>query len=159
MCVAWCQTLMWLHASIHCQLQCHLRDRTYSQQQKVPRGQTLDKLRHVRNNAWLLYLFIRVRKFENKLFEIIFFGCFLCLWFFQFDLLHFIFVNRIHSPSKTQSIYVKLFLQPMAFFFTVSLSDSDSLYVSYILYAAIPALLLLIFVAAGFLCFKHHSKR
>lgn len=47
----------------------------------------------------------------------------------------------------------------MAFFFTVSLSDSDSLYISYILYAAIPALLLLIFVAAGFLCYKHHAKR
>lgn len=42
---------------------------------------------------------------------------------------------------------------------TLSLSDSDSLYISYILYAAIPVLLLLIFVAAGFLCYKHHAKR
>lgn len=44
------------------------------------------------------------------------------------------------------------------FSFAVSLSD-DSLYVSYILYATIPALLLLVFAAAGFLCYKQHAKR
>ncbi|KAM8903205.1 chondrolectin [Spinachia spinachia] len=41
---------------------------------------------------------------------------------------------------------------------SVSLSDNN-LYVSYILYATIPALLLLLFAAAGFLCYKQHSKR
>ncbi|XP_074498139.1 chondrolectin [Sebastes fasciatus] len=41
---------------------------------------------------------------------------------------------------------------------SVSLSD-DTLYVSYILYATIPALLLLLFAAAGFFCYKHHAKR
>ncbi|XP_070685649.1 layilin [Pempheris klunzingeri] len=41
---------------------------------------------------------------------------------------------------------------------SVSLSD-NSLYVSYILYATIPALLLLLSAAAGFLCYKQHAKR
>ncbi|XP_067450828.1 layilin isoform X2 [Thunnus thynnus] len=41
---------------------------------------------------------------------------------------------------------------------SVSLSD-DTLYVSYILYAAIPAVLLLLFAAAGFFCYKQHAKR
>ncbi|XP_056230880.1 layilin [Seriola aureovittata] len=41
---------------------------------------------------------------------------------------------------------------------SVSLSD-NTLYVSYILYATIPALLLLLFAAAGFFCYKHHVKR
>ncbi|XP_047450965.1 layilin [Mugil cephalus] len=38
-------------------------------------------------------------------------------------------------------------------------SSNNSLYVSYILYATIPALLLLLFAAVGFLCYKHHAKR
>lgn len=103
--VAWCKTLIWLHASIHCQLQWHLWDRTYSQRQKVPRGQMSDKLRHVRNNACLLCLVIRVRKFEQSLFEIIF------LWlfnFFLFNLTSDIFVYIIHTPSKIQSKYVRV---------------------------------------------------
>ncbi|XP_028276457.1 layilin [Parambassis ranga] len=41
---------------------------------------------------------------------------------------------------------------------SVSFSDS-TLYVSYILYATIPALLLLLFAAAGFFCYKQHAKR
>lgn len=41
---------------------------------------------------------------------------------------------------------------------SVSFSD-DTLYVSYILYATIPALLLLLFAAAGFFCYKQHVKR
>ncbi|KAM4567332.1 layilin [Odontesthes bonariensis] len=41
---------------------------------------------------------------------------------------------------------------------SVSLSD-NSLYVSYILYSTIPALLLLLFGAAGFFCYKYHAKR
>ncbi|XP_056297891.1 layilin [Pseudoliparis swirei] len=42
---------------------------------------------------------------------------------------------------------------------SVSLSD-DGLYVSYILYATIPTLLLLLlFVAAGFFCYKQRAKR
>uniref|UniRef100_G3P3E6 Layilin n=1 Tax=Gasterosteus aculeatus aculeatus TaxID=481459 RepID=G3P3E6_GASAC len=41
---------------------------------------------------------------------------------------------------------------------SVSLSDNN-LHVSYILYATIPALLLLLFAAAGFFCYKQHSKR
>ncbi|XP_054456621.1 layilin [Anoplopoma fimbria] len=41
---------------------------------------------------------------------------------------------------------------------SVSFSDNN-LYVSYILYATIPALLLLLFAAAGFFCYKHHAKR
>lgn len=42
--------------------------------------------------------------------------------------------------------------------FAVSLSDS-ALYISYVLYATIPALLLLLFAAAGFFCYKQHAKR
>ncbi|XP_026196705.1 layilin isoform X2 [Anabas testudineus] len=38
-------------------------------------------------------------------------------------------------------------------------SSDDTLYVSYILYATIPALLLLMFAAAGFLCYRQHAKR
>ncbi|XP_030008687.1 chondrolectin [Sphaeramia orbicularis] len=41
---------------------------------------------------------------------------------------------------------------------SVSLSDSN-LFVSYILYATIPALLLLLFAVAGFFCYKQHAKR
>lgn len=41
---------------------------------------------------------------------------------------------------------------------SVSFSDS-TLNVSYVLYATIPALLLLLFAATGFLCYKHHGKR
>ncbi|XP_042342979.1 layilin [Plectropomus leopardus] len=41
---------------------------------------------------------------------------------------------------------------------SVSLSD-NTLYVSYILYATIPALLLLLFAAAGFFCYKQYAKR
>ncbi|XP_069004177.1 layilin isoform X1 [Embiotoca jacksoni] len=41
---------------------------------------------------------------------------------------------------------------------SVSFSD-NTLYVSYILYATIPALLLLLFAAAGFFCYKQHAKR
>lgn len=39
---------------------------------------------------------------------------------------------------------------------SLSLSDND---ISYILYATIPALLLLLVGAAGFFCYKHHAKR
>lgn len=101
--VAWCKTLIWLHASIDCQLQWHLWDRTYSQRQKVPRGQMSDKLRHVRNNACLLCLVIRVRKFEH-------WNYFLWLFdfFFKFNLTSYIFVYRIHTPSKIQSKYVRV---------------------------------------------------
>lgn len=42
--------------------------------------------------------------------------------------------------------------------FAVSLSE-HTLDVSYILYATLPALLLLLFAAAGFLCYKQHAKR
>ncbi|XP_029026958.1 chondrolectin isoform X1 [Betta splendens] len=38
-------------------------------------------------------------------------------------------------------------------------SSYNNVYVSYILYATVPALLLLMFAAAGFLCYKHHAKR
>ncbi|XP_023120622.1 layilin isoform X2 [Amphiprion ocellaris] len=38
-------------------------------------------------------------------------------------------------------------------------SSENTLYVSYILYATIPALLLLIFAAAGFFCYKQQAKR
>ncbi|KAG7479064.1 hypothetical protein JOB18_016744 [Solea senegalensis] len=41
---------------------------------------------------------------------------------------------------------------------SVSLSD-NTLYVSYILYGTIPAVLLLLFAAAGFFCYKQHAKR
>lgn len=41
---------------------------------------------------------------------------------------------------------------------SVSISD-DTLYVSYILYATIPALLLLLIAIAGFFCYKQHVKR
>ncbi|XP_034723208.1 layilin [Etheostoma cragini] len=41
---------------------------------------------------------------------------------------------------------------------SVSLSD-NTLYVSYILYATMPALLLLLFAAAGFFCYKQRAKR
>ncbi|XP_068173403.1 layilin isoform X2 [Antennarius striatus] len=41
---------------------------------------------------------------------------------------------------------------------SVSFSD-NTLNVSYILYGTIPALLLLLFAAAGFLCYKQHAKR
>ncbi|XP_034405173.1 chondrolectin isoform X2 [Cyclopterus lumpus] len=41
---------------------------------------------------------------------------------------------------------------------SVSLSDNNP-YVSYILYATIPTLLLMLFVAAGFFCYKQHAKR
>lgn len=41
---------------------------------------------------------------------------------------------------------------------SVSLSD-NTLYLSYILYATIPALLLLLFAVAGFFCYKQHAKR
>lgn len=40
-----------------------------------------------------------------------------------------------------------------------SVSFSDTLHVSYILYAIIPALLLLLFAAGGFLCYRQHAKR
>lgn len=43
-------------------------------------------------------------------------------------------------------------------FFAVSLSENTQ-YVSYILYATIPALVLLLFAAAGFFCYKRHAKR
>uniref|UniRef100_A0A3Q3WFD8 C-type lectin domain-containing protein n=1 Tax=Mola mola TaxID=94237 RepID=A0A3Q3WFD8_MOLML len=38
-------------------------------------------------------------------------------------------------------------------------SGNHTLYVSYILYATIPALLLLVFAAVGFFCYKQHGKR
>ncbi|XP_034025208.1 layilin isoform X2 [Thalassophryne amazonica] len=38
-------------------------------------------------------------------------------------------------------------------------SSHSTLYISYILYASIPVLLLLLFAAAGFFCYKHHVKR
>ncbi|XP_017284451.1 layilin [Kryptolebias marmoratus] len=41
---------------------------------------------------------------------------------------------------------------------SVSLSE-NTLYVSYILYATIPVLLLLLFAAFGFFCYKQHAKR
>ncbi|XP_067362830.1 chondrolectin isoform X2 [Channa argus] len=41
---------------------------------------------------------------------------------------------------------------------SVSFSDNN-LFISYILYATIPALLLLLFVAAGVFCYKQHAKR
>ncbi|XP_029373254.1 chondrolectin isoform X2 [Echeneis naucrates] len=41
---------------------------------------------------------------------------------------------------------------------SVSLSD-NTLYLFYILYATIPALLLLLFAVAGFFCYKQHAKR
>lgn len=41
---------------------------------------------------------------------------------------------------------------------SVSFSDNN-LYISYILYATIPALLLLLMAAAGFFCYKQHAKR
>ncbi|KAM9853290.1 chondrolectin [Aulostomus maculatus] len=41
---------------------------------------------------------------------------------------------------------------------SVSLSE-NSPYVSYILYATIPALLLLLFAVAGFFCYRQHAKR
>nr|XP_046245065.1 chondrolectin [Scatophagus argus] len=41
---------------------------------------------------------------------------------------------------------------------SVSLTD-NTLYVSYILYATIPALLLLLFATVGFFCYKQHAKR
>ncbi|XP_033971190.1 chondrolectin isoform X1 [Trematomus bernacchii] len=41
---------------------------------------------------------------------------------------------------------------------SVSFSE-NTLYVSYILYATIPALLLLLFAAAGFFCYRKHAKR
>ncbi|XP_019943495.2 layilin [Paralichthys olivaceus] len=41
---------------------------------------------------------------------------------------------------------------------SVSLSD-NTLYVSYILYATVPAVLLLLFAAAGFFCYRKHAKR
>uniref|UniRef100_A0A3Q0QRT3 Layilin n=1 Tax=Amphilophus citrinellus TaxID=61819 RepID=A0A3Q0QRT3_AMPCI len=43
-------------------------------------------------------------------------------------------------------------------FFAVSFSN-NTLYVSYILYATIPVLLLLLFAVAGFFCYKQHAKR
>lgn len=42
--------------------------------------------------------------------------------------------------------------------FTVSFSG-NTLDISYILYATIPALLLLLFAAVGFFCYKQHAKR
>ncbi|CAJ1065474.1 chondrolectin [Xyrichtys novacula] len=41
---------------------------------------------------------------------------------------------------------------------SVSISD-NTLYISYILYATIPALLLLLIAVAGFFCYKQHAKR
>ncbi|XP_037534093.1 chondrolectin [Nematolebias whitei] len=41
---------------------------------------------------------------------------------------------------------------------SVSLSK-NTLFVSYVLYATIPVLLLLLFAAAGFFCYKQHAKR
>ncbi|KAK2847220.1 hypothetical protein Q5P01_010219 [Channa striata] len=41
---------------------------------------------------------------------------------------------------------------------SVSFTDNN-LFISYILYATIPALLLLLFVAAGVICYKQHAKR
>uniref|UniRef100_A0A1A8I363 Layilin n=1 Tax=Nothobranchius kuhntae TaxID=321403 RepID=A0A1A8I363_NOTKU len=41
---------------------------------------------------------------------------------------------------------------------SVSFSE-NTLYVSYILYATIPALVLLLLAAAGFFCYKHRAKR
>uniref|UniRef100_A0A3Q0QXF3 Layilin n=1 Tax=Amphilophus citrinellus TaxID=61819 RepID=A0A3Q0QXF3_AMPCI len=37
--------------------------------------------------------------------------------------------------------------------------SNNTLYVSYILYATIPVLLLLLFAVAGFFCYKQHAKR
>ncbi|XP_008307846.1 layilin isoform X2 [Cynoglossus semilaevis] len=38
-------------------------------------------------------------------------------------------------------------------------SSDDSLHLSYILYGTIPAVLLLLFAAVGFFCYRHHGKR
>ncbi|XP_071353512.1 layilin isoform X2 [Trachinotus anak] len=59
--------------------------------------------------------------------------------------------NTAHAESDER---IKIVLPESS----VSLSD-NTLYVSYILYATIPALLLLLFAAAGFFCYKQHAKR